>query len=547
MAEELRLRIATETGIGVELLSTAVNGCWTWPSLKELFVSNKKLQRLDDPGINEIDSFKGLVPPTDADWADAVNEVECQERPNTLEKLCAMNGEDLLNMQFYNDLDCLQSSSLNGQVNTFKKKSKKKETVETSERNVCSQDPKGKELNVLAPIQCSTPNPKILNKSFDDCLSSHWGPGPGLILEALTMTQAHEGFDMERMETIGDSLLKLVISIFVYGQSTGSRKCTEGTLSVLRMRQISNRNLYRLGRKAELGSAIVAEAFDLKTNFLPPCVSLVGDHNNKRVNQMVSDKNIADSVEALTGAYLLACGVAGAMKFLKWIGLSIIPDGLENNVNPVNGFPRLAACFRLPSPENGEEMLNHLYSGLEQLEATIKYTFRDKTLLIEALSHASYFPNRLTVSYQRLEFLGDAVLGDSISADYLPDPSAHIDSSFSDYLVTRFYFDDERKYSPAGLTDLRSATVNNATFAVLAVRHGFHHFLKHMSPTLEFSLDKFIRIQNDNNHQILDDVSCFIYIFLFHLMAFFSSSISCWTTMTRLVKKWPVMWKYQKF
>ena len=547
MAEELRLRIATETGIGVELLSTAVNGCWTWPSLKELFVSNKKLQRLDDPGINEIDSFKGLVPPTDADWADAVNEVECQERPNTLEKLCAMNGEDLLNTQFYNDLDCLQSSSLNGQVNTFKKKSKKKVTVETSERNVCSQDPKGKELNVLAPIQCSTPNPKILIKSFDDCFSSQWGPGPGLILEALTMTQAHEGFDMERMETIGDSLLKLVISIFVYGQSTGSRKCTEGTLSVLRMRQISNRNLYRLGRKAELGSAIVAEAFDLKTNFLPPCVSLVGDHNNKRVNQMVSDKNIADSVEALTGAYLLACGVAGAMKFLKWIGLSIIPDGLENNVNPVNGFPRLAACFRLPSPENGEEMLNHLYSGLEQLEATIKYTFRDKTLLIEALSHASYFPNRLTVSYQRLEFLGDAVLGDSFSADYLPDPSAHIDSSFSDYLVTRFYFDDERKYSPAGLTDLRSATVNNATFAVLAVRHGFHHFLKHMSPTLEFSLDKFIRIQNDNNHQILDDVSCFIYIFLFHLMAFFSSSISCWTTMTRLVKKWPVMWKYQKF
>ena len=547
MAEELRLRIATETGIGVELLSTAVNGCWTWPSLKELFVSNKKLQRLDDPGINEIDSFKGLVPPTDADWADAVNEVECQERPNTLEKLCAMNGEDLLNMQFYNDLDCLQSSSLNGQVNTFKKKSKKKETVETSERNVCSQDPKGKELNVLAPIQCSTPNPKIWNKSFDDCFSSQWGPGPGLILEALTMTQAHEGFDMERMETIGDSLLKLVISIFVYGQSTGSRKCTEGTLSVLRMRQISNRNLYRLGRKAELGSAIVAEAFDLKTNFLPPCVSLVGDHNNKRVNQMVSDKNIADSVEALTGAYLLACGVAGAMKFLKWIGLSIIPDGLENNVNPVNGFPRLAACFRLPSPENGEEMLNHLYSGLEQLEATIKYTFRDKTLLIEALSHASYFPNRLTVSYQRLEFLGDAVLGDSFSADYLPDPSAQIDSSFSDYRVTRVYFDDERKYSPAGLTDLRSATVNNATFAVLAVRHGFHHFLKHMSPTLEFSLDKFIRIQNDNNHQILDDVSCFIYIFLFHLMAFFSSSISCWTTMTRLVKKWPVMWKYQKF
>ncbi len=86
--------------------------------------------------------------------------------------------------------------------------------------------------------------------------------------------------------------------------------------------------------------------------------------------------------------------------------------------------------------------------------------------------------------------------------------------------MTRFYFDDERKYSPAGLTDLRSATVNNATFAVLAVRNGFHTFLKHMSPTLEFSLDKFIRIQNDNKHQILDDVSCLHYNFNLDVIVF---------------------------
>jgi endoribonuclease Dicer len=75
--------------------------------------------------------------------------------------------------------------------------------------------------------------------------------------------------------------------------------------------------------------------------------------------------------------------------------------------------------------------------------------------------------------------------------------------------VTKFFF-DENKYSPADLTDLRSGMVKNATFAVLAVRHGFHTFLKHASPSLSYSLDKFIRQQNDSGHQILDDVSLFL-------------------------------------
>ena len=91
---------------------------------------------------------------------------------------------------------------------------------------------------------------------------------------------------------------------------------------------------------------------------------------------------------------------------------------------------------------------------------------------------------------------------------------------FSDYLVTRFYFDDERKYSPADLTNLRSATVKNATFGVLAVRHDFKRFFKFRSSLLIYWLQKFIRIQGRNNHQIPDDVSCcIIFILKFHLMA----------------------------
>lgn len=49
-----------------------------------------------------------------------------------------------------------------------------------------------------------------------------------------------------------------------------------------------------------------------------------------------------------------------------------------------------------------------------RLEATLEYRFADKSLLTTALTHMSAEPSRLA-TYQRLEFLGDRVLGLSIS------------------------------------------------------------------------------------------------------------------------------------
>jgi hypothetical protein len=103
---------------------------------------------------------------------------------------------------------------------------------------------------------------------------------------------------------------------------------------------------------------------------------------------------------------------------------------------------------------------------------------------------------------------------------------------FSDYLVTRSYFDDERKYSPTDLIDLRSATVKNVTFGVMAARHAFQAFLKFESENLEYSLRKFHRIQERFGHQMPDDVSCcIIFILKLHLIVSLSLSDSTfWCT-----------------
>jgi endoribonuclease Dicer len=67
----------------------------------------------------------------------------------------------------------------------------------------------------------------------------------------------------------------------------------------------------------------------------------------------------------------------------------------------------------IPDPE-GE--LNRMLRGFELFEERLEYRFRDRAYLLQAMSHASYSPNRLTDCYQRLEFLGDAVLGKEIKS-----------------------------------------------------------------------------------------------------------------------------------
>ena len=99
-----------------------------------------------------------------------------------------------------------------------------------------------------------------------------------------------------------------------------------------------------------------------------------------------------------------------------------------------------------------------------KVEQILGYSFKEKSFLLQALTHASYTSNELTESYERLEFLGDAVL---------------------DYLVTAHIFSSSREVSkPGQMTDCRSALVNNNLLAALVVNANLHPFLLHHSPEL---------------------------------------------------------------
>ena len=303
--------------------------------------------------------------------------------------------------------------------------------------------------------------------SFDEQpqLENHTGPSPTLILQALTMSNSNDAINLERLETIGDSFLKYAITTFLFCQHPNIH---EGKLSHLRSKVVSNLNLYMLGQARGLGECMVATKFEPHDNWLPPCyhvpreleMALIesgvpssywnmadlpgvqemsmeeicnvlrekcgdkvtgGTESDKEIQSIPSfipynlltqhsipDKSIADCVEALIGAYLISCGPRGALILMTWLGLEVLPK--DDQGRPLSLQSPPSPLIATPAISSPERHLSYLLDGFSKFEHMIGYVWRDKAYLLQAFSHASFYPNRLTDCYQRLEFLGDAVL-----------------------------------------------------------------------------------------------------------------------------------------
>ncbi|KAL5107030.1 Endoribonuclease Dcr-1 [Taenia crassiceps] len=326
-------------------------------------------------------------------------------------------------------------------------------------------------------------------------------PGPTMILQSLTLLGAGDFINMERLETIGDSFLKFAVTMDLFLRYPDAH---EGHLSSLRSQIVGNSNLYRLGCEKNLAGRIIGTAFEPHENWLPPCyVCASGPTANiastrirsqypSLTHQFLTNKSIADCVESLVGCYLTERGERSALKLLQWFGIECLPPSGEMQLT---GSP-----WKLPKEEPlsmaEEATLERIYRAgrFSKLEEIIGYTFKNRRLLIEAFTHSTcrdlhgppseddgdFHGSVASISegYERLEFLGDAVL---------------------DYAVTRFLFttDATARLSPGALTDLRSALVNNVVFGALAVRHGLHAFLRAAAPPLTRTMALFLRHHHD--------------------------------------------------
>ncbi|CAL5205236.1 unnamed protein product [Lathyrus oleraceus] len=107
-------------------------------------------------------------------------------------------------------------------------------------------------------------------------------------------------------------------------------------------------------------------------------------------------------------------------------------------------------------------------ASVSAVEKIIGYTFQNKKLLEQALTHTSY-PE--AVSYERLEFVGDAVLGLAISN--------HLFLAYS-------------SVDPGTLSLLRAANVSTEKLARAAVRNGLHRYVRHNTFSIVDAINEFV-------------------------------------------------------
>ena len=246
------------------------------------------------------------------------------------------------------------------------------------------------------------------------------------IITAISVPSAGLRTDYQRYEFFGDAVLKFVVSHALF---CANGSWHEGFLTKRRSCLVSNQHLAKVALKQGLDVFMMADGFKSK-KWTPPLVSeLLGKSDQPRE---MSRKVLADVVEALIGAAYFDGGLELARRcvhiflpeipvYVPWAKRSQpITIGIDRTVNA---------------------------------EAIIGYEFNSKTLLLESLTHPSCDYDTKLESYQRLEFLGDAVL---------------------DMLVVRWLASSESAatLSPGTLTLIKAALVNTHFLGFLCLDYG---------------------------------------------------------------------------
>ncbi|XVE50706.1 hypothetical protein DITRI_Ditri01bG0184700 [Diplodiscus trichospermus] len=117
-------------------------------------------------------------------------------------------------------------------------------------------------------------------------------------------------------------------------------------------------------------------------------------------------------------------------------------------------------------------------ASVAAVERILNYSFRDKRLLEEALTHSSYSES---TSYQRLEFVGDAALG---------------------LALTNHVFLTYPKLDPGELSLIRAANISTEKLARVAIKHRLFQFVRHNAAGLEHKVREFAEVVSQEDDPV---------------------------------------------
>ncbi|KAI9371085.1 ribonuclease III domain-containing protein [Aspergillus egyptiacus] len=215
---------------------------------------------------------------------------------------------------------------------------------------------------------------------------------------ALTTPYTRSRTHYQRYEFFGDSILKYIVSCQLFFQHPDWQ---EGDLTRARDEMIQNPRLARAALRLELDAFIIERRFNVR-KWVPPSIARTRQFSGRDM----SAKVLADVVEALIGAAYVDGGISRARACVY----ELLPETAVQNESLLErqvpqSFVRAENDFGLEIP-------------LDSIQKSLGYHFKNQSLLSEALTHPSCARDAMHSSYQRLEFLGDAVL-DMIIVDYL--------------------------------------------------------------------------------------------------------------------------------
>lgn len=247
-----------------------------------------------------------------------------------------------------------------------------------------------------------------------------------LLLTAITASSASSVDNYQRLEFLGDTLLKFCTSLNLLAKYP---KYHEGYLSRAKDHIVSNGRLARAAVESGLDKYIITKSFTgrrWRPMYLHEAAKICDEPEIRKV----SSKVLADVIEALIGAAMISGDIPYALSCMS----IFLPEVEYQDLTTCR-----TAIFDIATPDA------LLLTPLKPLEKLLGYTFTKPSLLNEAMTHASC--NHGT-AYERLEYLGDAIL---------------------DYIVTTKIYNRTPSLTHVQMHHIRTALVNKDYLAFISM------------------------------------------------------------------------------
>ncbi|KIY46644.1 hypothetical protein FISHEDRAFT_47032 [Fistulina hepatica ATCC 64428] len=331
----------------------------------------------------------------------------------------------------------------------------------------------------------------------------------------------------ERLEFIGDGFLKYMSSVYVFVDYPDAK---ENILSNARSELVKNKTLFENAVKLGIPSFIQASPLAVKSwrpwNFelhppskrneeeaggietyeldTPPpakpkksdkedgiVTAAEGNHKRSAASkkkkkrkstadfvvsqrmQSLGEKTIADVVEAIIGAAYLSGGSDLALSATKRL---------------TNLYPLVETWsdFERKSPFSSPVAAPTPLETIDELEKILGFKLPHPHLILHALTCVA--GNEVKVEFQRLEFLGDAIL---------------------DFVTIQYIYDRYDTAGPGDLSKLKSAIVCNSALAALCVSSGLHKFVSYEQSGISDRIHGYIdalKVMQDKEYQLAERV-----------------------------------------